>query len=224
MNRIILDHTMDDQKYVQDLRREYMKKSLSEDEVADNPVKQFALWFREALAADLPDANAMTLATASAEGKPSARIVLLKGFDENGIHFYTNYQSRKGRELEENPYAALCFYWQGLERQVRIEGSVKKASREDSAAYFKKRPRLSRLGAWASSQSREVESREALEQRFKKVKNRFEGQDIPLPDFWGGFILQPSQIEFWQGRPGRLHDRVLYRKIKTGWEIVRLSP
>ncbi|MBN2731680.1 MAG: pyridoxamine 5'-phosphate oxidase [Balneolaceae bacterium] len=215
---------MGDQQNVEALRREYSRRALVEDEIANDPIEQFAVWFRQALAADLRDANAMMLATASAEGKPSARVVLLKGFDQLGFRFYTNYQSRKGRELEENPYASLCFFWPELERQVRIEGEVKKMSREDSATYFEKRPRLSQLGAWASSQSSEVESREVLEQNFEKMKERFDGKDIHLPEFWGGFSVQPARIEFWQGRPGRLHDRIVYKKSGDAWEIVRLSP
>lgn len=215
---------MENQQNVEALRREYSRRALSEDEIADDPIEQFAIWFRQALAADLPDANAMTLATASAKGKPSARIVLLKGFDQLGFRFYTNYQSRKGRELEENPHASLCFFWPELERQVRIEGEVKKMSREDSAAYFEKRPRLSQLGAWASSQSSEVESREALQQNFEKMKERFDGKDIHMPEFWGGFSVQPARIEFWQGRPGRLHDRIVYSKENSGWTISRLAP
>lgn len=215
---------MEEKQDVEALRREYSRRTLNERDIADEPVAQFAVWFRQALKADLPDANAMTLATASADGKPSARIVLLKQFNEKGFVFYTNYKSRKGRELEENPHAALCFYWQSLERQVRIEGKVKKMSVEESADYFRKRPRLSQLGAWASVQSSEVESREVLEQNFKKIKKRFEGQDVAPPDFWGGFILEPEKLEFWQGRPGRLHDRILYVKRVDSWKIKRLSP
>ena len=215
---------MDDQQNVQDLRREYAKRSLREDDIADHPVEQFAAWFRQALAADLPDANAMTLATATRRGEPSARIVLLKGFDESGFQFYTNYDSRKGKELQDNPHAALCFFWQQLERQVRVEGTVQKMSRDESAVYFKKRPRLSQLGAWASSQSSKVTSREMLEQQFQEVTERFEGQEVPLPDFWGGFNLMPERVEFWQGRPGRLHDRIVYEREADSWKTARLSP
>lgn len=215
---------MEDKQKIEALRREYSHRTLSEEDIAESPIEQFALWFRQALAADLPDANAMTLATASASGKPSARIVLLKGFDESGFRFYTNYKSRKGRELAENPHASLCFYWAELERQVRIEGSVTKLSSEDSAAYFSKRPRLSQLGAWASSQSKQVQSREALENNFEEMKERFEGEEIPLPDFWGGFVLKPRCIEFWQGRPSRLHDRIVYERGSREWEVKRLAP
>lgn len=215
---------MEEKQKIEALRREYSHRTLSEDEVAESPVEQFAIWFRQALAADLPDANAMTLATASASGEPSARIILLKGFDESGFRFYTNYKSRKGRELTENPHASLCFYWAELERQVRIEGTVEKMSQEDSAKYFSKRPRLSQLGAWASSQSKRVQSRETLEKNFEEMKARFEGEEIPLPDFWGGFELAPHHIEFWQGRPSRLHDRIVYEKEDGEWKIKRLSP
>lgn len=215
---------MGDKQKIEALRREYSSRTLSEDDVAESPIEQFAIWFRQALASDLPDANAMTLATATASGKPSARIVLLKGFDESGFRFYTNYESRKGRELDQNPQASLCFYWAELERQIRIEGTVEKMSSEASAEYFSKRPRLSQLGAWASSQSEQVPSREALEEKFEEMKARFEGKEIPLPDFWGGFELNPHYIEFWQGRPSRLHDRIAYEKEDSAWSIKRLSP
>ncbi len=184
---------MDEKETIEALRREYSRRTLNETEVAADPIDQFAQWFNQALAADLPDANAMTLATATPQGRPSARIVLLKGFDETGFRFYTNYKSRKGQELQENPQASLCFFWSELERQVRIEGEVEKMTSEESANYFNKRPRLSQIGAWASSQSSEVSSREALEEEFENVKQRFEGEaDIPLPDFWGGFELKAS--------------------------------
>ncbi|HYW34835.1 MAG TPA: pyridoxamine 5'-phosphate oxidase [Balneolaceae bacterium] len=216
---------MTKKKDVSTLRRDYSGRSLTKKDVAENPVEQFARWFRQALAADLTDANAMTLATATKQGVPSARIVLLKGFDESGFKFYTNYNSRKGRELEQNPSASLCFYWPELDRQVRIEGKARKLSTEKSASYFQQRPRLSQASAWASFQSSEIESRETLEKKFKEIKKRFKDQEIPLPDFWGGYLLQPSRIEFWQGRPNRLHDRIVYSKINnTDWEIKRLAP
>ncbi|NIT61430.1 MAG: pyridoxamine 5'-phosphate oxidase, partial [Aliifodinibius sp.] len=167
-------------------------------EVCENPIDQFTEWFEQAFAADLLDVNAMTLSTATKQGRPSSRIVLLKGVDEDGFQFYTNYGSRKGQELNENPYAALCFYWAPLERQVRIEGEVEKISRSTSENYFQQRPRESKLGAWASKQSNKVGSREELEKRFKEIKQKFEDQEIPLPDFWGGFLLRPQRIEFWQ--------------------------
>lgn len=211
-------------KSIAELRREYSRQILAEAEVADNPIDQFTEWFQQALSAELLDANAMTLATASKDGHPSARIVLLKGVEETGFQFYTNYSSRKGQELTENPHAALCFFWPSLERQVRIEGRVKKLSRATSEEYFKQRPRESRLGAWASNQSSKVDSREVLEKKFEEVRKKFEGEEIPLPDFWGGFVLQPERVEFWQGRKGRMHDRICYEKQNDGWNIFRLSP
>lgn len=206
------------------LRREYYGPSLTKDDVAENPVKQFKKWLDEALDDDLTDANAMTLATSTPAGVPSARIVLLKGVDEDGFRFYTNYQSRKGKELQDNPRAALCFYWAELNRQVRVEGTVAKVSDEDSAGYFSNRPRKSQLSARASKQSAVVSTRKKLEQDFDQLKEQFENEPVPRPDHWGGFILQPSAIEFWQGRPSRLHDRILYRKNNDKWDIKRLAP
>lgn len=211
-------------KEIESLRREYSQRELHENDVADNPIRQFDRWFGEALNAELPEPNAMTLATATPSGAPTARIVLLKGFDAPGFRFYSNYKSRKGRELERNPRAALCFFWPELERQVRIEGRVKKLSREESAAYFKNRPRQSQLGAWASSQSAEVESREVLQQQFDEIRKKFEDEDVPLPEFWGGYLLRHEQVEFWQGRPGRLHDRMAYSREDDKWRIARLAP
>lgn len=211
-------------KSVAELRRDYTKKALVESEVCDDPIDQFLEWFEQALSADLLDANAMTLATASNEGAPSARIVLLKGVDEQGFRFYTNYGSRKGKELTTNPKAALCFYWAPLERQVRIEGQVEKISAEQSKAYFQQRPRQSQLSAWASEQSSRVDSRDALLTRFNEIKKRFEGQKVPLPEFWGGFLLRPNRIEFWQGRQGRMHDRICYEIEDDSWTKFRLAP
>ena len=214
----------DESKSVAELRRDYTKKALVESEVCDDPIDQFLEWFEQALSADLLDANAMTLATASNEGAPSARIVLLKGVDEQGFRFYTNYASRKGKELTTNPQAALCFYWAPLERQVRIEGQVEKISAEQSKAYFQQRPRQSQLSAWASEQSSKVDSRDELVSRFNEVKTRFEDQKVPLPEFRGGFLLRPNRIEFWQGRQGRMHDRICYEKEDDGWTKCRLAP
>jgi pyridoxamine 5'-phosphate oxidase len=211
-------------KNIAELRREYSRQVLAESEVADNPIDQFTQWFQQALSAELLDANAMTLATADEDGSPSARIVLLKGVEKAGFKFYTNYGSRKGRELTENPRAALCFFWPQLERQVRIEGDVEKLSRSESEAYFRQRPRESQLGAWASKQSSKVASREVLEKQFEEMGKKFAGEEIPLPDFWGGFVLQPKRVEFWQGRKGRMHDRICYKKDSDGWDIFRLSP
>jgi pyridoxamine 5'-phosphate oxidase len=209
---------------IEQIRRDFAKEELSESTIEENPIEQFSAWFKQALSADLLDANAMTLSTVSKEGIPSSRIVLLKGVDEQGFRFYTNYKSRKGKELAENPHGALCFYWAALERQVRIEGKVQKLNRDQSELYFHKRPRLSQLGAWASQQSSKVASREELESQFEKVKERFEGEEVPLPDFWGGYRLIPDRIEFWQGRRGRLHDRICYERKNDGWEVFRLSP
>lgn len=215
-----------EQEKVEKIRRDYSREVLSESSVEESPVDQFMIWFEQALSADLLDPNAMTLATASRQGVPASRIVLLKGVDQDGFRFYTNYASRKGRELEENPRAALCFYWPSLERQVRIEGRVQKVSRAQSADYFRRRPRLSQLGAWASQQSSRVDSRKELEDTFREAEKRFENREVPLPDFWGGYRLIPEYIEFWQGRKGRLHDRICYQRRGEGnsWEIFRLSP
>ncbi len=211
-------------KSIAALRREYSQQALAKSEVCEDPIDQFTEWFEQAFSADLLDVNAMTLSTTTKQGKPSSRIVLLKGVDEAGFRFYTNYGSRKGRELNNNPYAALCFYWAPLERQVRIEGEVERLSRSASEDYFKQRPRESKLGAWASKQSNKVSSREELEKRFREIKERFENQEIPLPDFWGGFLLRPQRIEFWQGRESRMHDRICYEQSGSEWNIFRLAP
>lgn len=210
---------------ISDLRKEYTLNGLSEASADENPFKQFEKWFGEAIAAALPEPNAMTLATATEAGKPSARIVLIKGFDEHGFIFYTNYESRKGRELAENPFASLVFHWTELERQVRIEGAVEKVSREVSEKYFHSRPAGSQLGAWASAQSRVVTGREELESNLAMRTTEFDGKEIVLPPFWGGYRVVPDVIEFWQGRPNRLHDRLQYsRAAEAAWKIERLSP
>jgi pyridoxamine 5'-phosphate oxidase len=209
---------------VADLRKEYTRAGLSESDVDPDPVEQFRRWFDEALEADLHEPNAMTVATAAPDGRPSARVVLLKGFDERGFVFYTNYEGRKGRELEENPRAALLFYWGELERQVRIEGTVSRTSEGESDAYYASRPRGSRLGAWASEQSRAVEGREVLEGRARDLEVEYEGREVPRPAFWGGYRVEPEVVEFWQGRESRLHDRISYRRGDGGWEIERLQP
>jgi pyridoxamine 5'-phosphate oxidase len=211
-------------KDVSDLRREYLGDPLCKEAVKDDPIEQFELWFQQALETDLTDANAMTLATVSPERIPSARTVLLKGIDEDGFQFYTNYESRKGRDLTSNQNVSLCFRWSELERQVRIQGRAEKMSRKDSATYFKKRPRPSQLSAWASAQSREIKSRKALEENFETMKKRFADREVPLPDFWGGYVVRPVQIEFWEGRPNRLHDRILYKRENNSWKITRLAP
>lgn len=213
------------QEEVEALRRDYAGEELSETSVRPDPVDQFGIWFQQALASDLLDPNAMSLATVAEDGTPSVRVVLLKGFDRNGFRFYTNYQSKKGRELSANPKAALCFYWARLARQVRINGVVEKMDREESKRYFQQRPRLSQLGAWASRQSSKIDSRDELVGRFKEIEAKFRNSEqIPIPEFWGGYILKPDAIEFWQGRPRRLHDRLLYKKTSAGWEVSRLSP
>lgn len=201
------------------------RRGLRRSEMNPNPVEQFREWFEGAAAAALPLPDAITLATASADGTPSARMVLLKEFDERGFVFYTNYESRKGRELEANPRAAIVCYWVTLDRQIRITGRVSKVSRQESEAYFRTRPLDSRLSAWASGQSRVVESREVLESAMKELEEKYKDGNVPLPPYWGGYRLAPDEIEFWQNRPGRLHDRFLYTKQQDGtWLLERLSP
>ena len=212
--------------FLADLRENYARAGLREEDCDLNPIVQFERWFLEAQSAQIKEPNAMTLSTVSAEGRPSARIVLLKEVSESGFVFYTNYESRKGKDLKENPYAALTFFWADLERQVRVEGEVHRATRQVSEAYFRSRPKGSRLGAWVSRQSEMLTGRKQLETRLKDLEAHYAGTDeVPLPDFWGGYCLIPQAIEFWQGRPNRLHDRILYkRKGEASWIIGRLSP
>ena len=208
-----------------DDRVDYGRGKLEERDLAPDPIEQFRTWFAEATAAGIAEPNAMTLATADASGVPSARVVLLKVIDPRGLAFFTNYDSRKGRELAENPRAALCFFWQPLERQVRIEGTVEKVDRAESEAYFAARPRQAQIGAWVSQQSRPITSRAELERLEAELQQRFAGVAVPLPDYWGGYRVVPHAIEFWQGRPSRLHDRLLYTRSENGdWTIRRLSP
>ncbi len=207
------------------LRRSYALESLSENDVLPDPVSQFAVWFGEAMNSALPEPNAMTLATATPDGRPSARTVLLKGFNHEGFVFYTNYESRKGQELTLNPHAALLFTWLELERQIRIEGTVEKLDPEESRIYFQSRPKESQIGAWASPQSRAIDGRNVLESRVSELQNEYASEAVlPLPSFWGGFRLKPGLVEFWQGRESRLHDRICYTRAGDKWKIVRLAP
>lgn len=211
--------------HVANLRRNYTRAGLNENETNPNPLIQFQTWFDQALNAELPEPNAMTLATADGKGTPSARIVLLKGLDETGFVFYTNYQSRKGEQLAENPAAALVFWWAELERQVRIEGNVEKVSQAESEEYFASRPFGSQLGAWASPQSQVIASRSILEEKSWELEQKYANQELPKPPYWGGYRLLPTEIEFWQGRPNRLHDRLRYRQQEDGsWLRERLAP
>jgi len=210
---------------IADLRREYTLAGLRRHDLDPDPIRQFQKWFQQAVEAGAVEPSAMTLATAAPGGVPSTRIVLLKGIDERGFVFYTNYESRKGKDLATNPQAAVVFFWAELERQVSVIGITNKLSREESEAYFKTRPRGARLGAWASRQSEVITNREALEQRFQEFEQKYPGDNIPLPSYWGGYVLGPQRIEFWQGRPNRLHDRFAYTKQPGGdWAIERLSP
>jgi len=209
---------------IADLRQNYTLQALNEADVDPDPIRQFQRWLNQAIAAELPEPNAMTLATATRDGIPSARIVLLKGLDARGFAFYTNYESRKGQELADNPQAALVFLWTVLERQVRIEGQVEKVAAAETDAYFQSRPLASRLGAWASEQSRVIRDREVLEQRFAELKATYADETVPRPLHWGGYRVIPRQIEFWQGRTSRLHDRLRYRLEQGNWLLERLAP
>jgi pyridoxamine 5'-phosphate oxidase len=208
---------------IQDLRQEYKRGALDEAHADADPFKQFGRWWDEALAADVPEANAMTLATADSSGKPSARTVLLKGFDTSGFVFFTNYESRKGEELGANPLAALLFFWRELERQVRIEGSVERVAGDESDAYFRSRPLASRVGAWASPQSKVISGRAWLMAKAAEMGLRH-GASPARPPYWGGYRVIPVSFEFWQGRPSRLHDRLRYTREGSAWTFVRLAP
>ncbi len=205
------------------LRRTYEGLPLLEEDLASDPVSQFTRWFDEAVAAELPEPNAMIVATCSAGGRPTARTVLLKDYDDDGFVFYTNYESRKGRDLAENPRASLLFPWHSIRRQVRIEGRVVRLPREESAAYFRSRPYGSRIGAWASRQSAVVQSRQELDDRYAELAERWP-EDPPVPDFWGGYRVVPSEVEFWQGQLDRMHDRLRYRRSGASWAVERLAP
>ncbi len=206
------------------LRREYGDAGLDDPDLAPDPVAMFRRWMHDTVVAGLHEPNAMVVATVSPEGRPSARMVLLKGVDERGFVFYTNYDSRKGRDLDAHPPVSLLFPWHDLQRQVRVEGSASRVSEEESQAYFASRPRASQLGAWASPQSDEVASRAELQAAYDDVEQRFADQDVPLPPHWGGFRVRPDLVEFWQGRRGRMHDRLVYRREGEGWTTVRLAP
>ncbi|MBO6587244.1 MAG: pyridoxamine 5'-phosphate oxidase [Gracilimonas sp.] len=209
---------------LQKLREDYSKHSLDESDVHKNPFKQFERWMEEAVEAEVPEPNAMTLATVDANQKPHTRIVLLKGLEDGSFIFYTNYGSDKGKELEQNPNASLCFLWLQLERQVRIDGTVEKIPKEESEAYFKQRPYKSQLGALASNQSAEVPNREFLEKKFADLEAKYPEGEVPMPESWGGYRVIPESVEFWQGRRSRLHDRIKYQLTGNKWEIKRLSP
>ena len=210
---------------IADIRKDYMLHSLNETDVAANPIEQFTRWWDDAVRSEIEEVNAMTLATVNTEGFPTARIVLLKGYDVNGFVFFTNYQSSKGIELAKNPRACLVFFWKELERQVRIEGLVEKISAADSEEYFQSRPVGSRIGAWASPQSTVIPNREVIENNVTELEKKYANTPVPRPQHWGGYIVKPVSIEFWQGRSSRLHDRILYTaQNNLIWKIERLAP
>lgn len=209
---------------LQNLRQDYRSASLSENEVSKSPIKQFEKWFNDAVNGGTIEPNAMTLATVDKGGRPNARIVLLKGFDENGFNFYTNYLSEKGKDLKRHPVACLVFFWGELERQVRIEGKVEKLNKETSEAYFHSRPVASQIGAIVSPQSQPITDRKVLEDKADELTNLYKGKTIPKPAHWGGYVVKPTSIEFWQGRTSRLHDRIKYDLVEGKWQISRLAP
>ena len=210
--------------HINDQHQQFIKDGLCRHELDDDPIKQFELWYQQAESADIRYPNAMSLATADANGMPSVRTVLLKLFDHQGFVFFTNYGSSKAKQLEVNPQAGLLFHWMALERQVKISGSVERISSMESMKYFASRPRGSQLGAWCSSQSEPISSRQVLESSWQQMKQRFKDKEVPIPDFWGGYRVVPTTIEFWQGRDSRLHDRFEYRISDAGWQISRLAP
>jgi pyridoxamine 5'-phosphate oxidase len=210
---------------IEEVRKIYQRFNLREEDLDPDPIRQFHVWFDQALLSEVAEVNAMALATATPDGRPSVRIVLLRGIDDRGFTFFTNYESRKARELESNPFASMVCFWHELERQVRIEGRVERVSAEDSDSYFQGRPAGSRLGAWASPQSQVISGRDELEAQFRELEERYPDGSIPRPPNWGGYRLVPESIEFWQGRPNRLHDRLRYtRQPQGGWLVERLAP
>ena len=207
------------------LRTEYARAGLSERDLDPSPIRQIERWLRDAIDAEHPEPNAMTLATATASGEPSARVVLLRRIDERGLVFFTNYESDKGRALDENPRGSACLFWALLERQIRVTGAVTKVPREESEAYFRSRPRESQLGAWASHQSQVLAGRSELEARLAEARAHFGDGEVPCPPRWGGYVIEPSRVELWQGRPSRLHDRLRYTRVSPdAWRVERLSP
>ncbi len=217
---------MTDKTTIQTIRKDYTLQALNETELLSNPYEQLARWLQEAITTQQPEPNAMHLCTVNGEGKPSGRIVLLRGFDERGVVFYSNYTSRKGQDMALNPHASATFFWANLERQIRIEGSVSRVSEQESDAYFQSRPRSSQIGAWSSPQSQIIESRQTLEEKVDYYKQKFgDHNPIPRPDFWGGYRIVPTTVEFWQGRASRLHDRIVYLKNDQNlWTTQRLAP
>jgi pyridoxamine 5'-phosphate oxidase len=210
---------------IQDIREDYRFGSLIEDQVPNNPIELFKQWFEDAQSANISEPNAMTIATVNQDGKPSARIVLLKGYSEEGFIFYTNYDSRKGQNIAANPFVSIVFLWKEIERQVRIEGKIIKLSEERSTAYYRSRPKGSQIGAWVSPQSKVIKDRFELEEKYEKFAHKYQEVDhLPKPPNWGGYIIQPTMIEFWQGRSSRLHDRLRYNSLKNNWQIDRLAP
>lgn len=214
----------DVQNYLNEIRRDFAGKPLSRKSVNDNPINQFDIWFEEAVDAQLLDPYAMSITTVNSDGQPSTRIVYMRGVSDEGFVFYTNYKSNKGHDLTINNKIALNFFWGALERQIRVEGVVEKVSEEKSDQYFIKRPRESQIGAWASSQSAEIKNRDELEELVAFYTNKFKDVAVPRPKHWGGYLVKPTKIEFWQGRPSRLHDRIVYTKVQNDWKLSRLAP
>jgi pyridoxamine 5'-phosphate oxidase len=210
--------------YINSLRHDFTKQTLDIKDVHPDPVLQFEKWFKEAVDSKVNEPNAMGISTVSTEGKPSSRIVLLRNFSNEGFIFYTNYDSKKGTDISKNPHAALLFFWPELERQVRIEGTLQKQSPEESTRYFNSRPRESKLGAWTSEQSKPISDRSVLDKAYEENAKKFPGNEVPRPEYWGGYVLIPDSFEFWQGRASRLHDRILYTSENKKWKIQRLSP